>query len=158
VELFPTHGLKTAVANLYGQIFLFLSEVMKWYSRKSRRRLLESFRGDFYKEFEGRIAIIKRISDSVSREAAHTAQIEGHITQLRVRDVQEVTTSMLRESRMDRVLRENFERQVAGNIASVNQLLLEIRRDQEKNAVLLEDSAHILSNMGVRGKYPHTPL
>jgi hypothetical protein len=158
VKLFPTHSLKTAVANLYGQIFLFLSEVMKWYSRKSRSRLLESFRGDFYKEFEGRIAIIKRISDSVSREAAHTAQFEGHITQLRVRDVQEATTSLLRESRMDRVLRADFERQVAGNITSVNRLLLEIRRDQEKNAALLENSAHILSDIRVRGKYPYAPL
>jgi hypothetical protein len=154
VNLFPTLGLKTAVSNLYAQIFLFLSEVMKWYSRKSRSRLLESFRDDFYKEFADRIVEIKRISESVAREAAHVAQFEGHITQLRVKDVQDATTSLLRESRMDRVIRTSFEEQVACGIASVNQLLLDIRRDQESNALLLEDGVHILSKTRLQGKYP----
>lgn len=68
-DMFKTEAMKVQLANLYAHIFLFLQDVMKWYMKKSQRRFLDAFRGDFYDEFKEQIEGILEMSREIKRES-----------------------------------------------------------------------------------------
>ena len=87
-SLYPTKEIQYGVADLYAHIFLFLRDALKWYTKKSIRRLLSSFKEDFYQQFEDQVSNIQRISLKMTRKAQHASQSELRYTRLLVEDLQ----------------------------------------------------------------------
>jgi hypothetical protein len=69
VLIYRTEAMQACLAKLYAHVFTFLSETMEWYLKKSGKRFLDSFKGDFYKEFQAKIKSILAISACIKREA-----------------------------------------------------------------------------------------
>ncbi|KAL8686706.1 MAG: hypothetical protein Q9224_005363, partial [Gallowayella concinna] len=81
--------IQRAVASLYAHIFIFLNDAISWYTSRSMKKLLTSFKEDFYEKFEARITSIKRISAAIGREAqlgrsAETRDIHDAVQDLRI--------------------------------------------------------------------------
>lgn len=93
--IYPTTAMQQAIANLYAHIFLFLKEVIDWYTKKSRSRLLASFREDFYEHFEDHLRAIREISWSVNREAQASHFAEGRYTRLMVEDLAQKLSAII---------------------------------------------------------------
>ena len=74
--LFETDVMKHNIAFLYAHIFAFLQRAVRWFTDKSRKRVLASLKEDFWDRFEKEIENIKNISLLVSREAQHASHAE----------------------------------------------------------------------------------
>ena len=77
--LYATEASIGNIAALYAHIFCFLRNAIEWYTKKSSRRLLSSFKEDFYENFEEQIADIKQISNLINREAQHASHSDFDI-------------------------------------------------------------------------------
>lgn len=74
--LYATKASIGGIARLYASIFCFLRNAIEWYTKRSLKRLLSSFKEDFYDKFEDQIANIKLQSASINREAQHASHSE----------------------------------------------------------------------------------
>ena len=73
-KLFQTedmHDMQQDVANLYAKIFEFLTEMMKWYKTKGKKRFLSSFNEALYDGFQSRLSEIKELSALITRAFSH---------------------------------------------------------------------------------------
>jgi hypothetical protein len=86
--IFPTENMQRSVGSLYAHIFCFLRGVMKWYMKKSRSRLLDSFNENLYDHFQEDVQNIKRFSDRVRRIAQQGMMAETRSTRIGVEDLQ----------------------------------------------------------------------
>lgn len=68
--------MKTEVVNFYVHIFLFLSDVMEWKTKKRRQRFLDSFNENFNKRFEDQVNNIRDSSEKMSRISVLASQAE----------------------------------------------------------------------------------
>lgn len=104
MELFRTEEMQRAIADLYAHIFLFLNDTLAWFTKKRRRRLLDSMNERFLHEFEAEIENIVRKSDRIKRKAAQMSMAEHRVTRLAL----EESTKDLRLG-LEGILRENAE-------------------------------------------------
>lgn len=102
-ELFPTQQMQGEVARFYAEIFLFLSDVMSWMTRKRRERLMDSFKEDFNKRFEDQVEKITAISEKMRTLAALGTSAEQRVVRLSVEkmesDIQDIRTGLEGDSR-----------------------------------------------------------
>ncbi|KAK7984660.1 hypothetical protein PG988_002282 [Apiospora saccharicola] len=76
LEMYETPEMKEAVARLYAEIFLFLSDLMDYLTKKRLKRLLDAFNEDLYKRFEDRIRDIGRRASKIQRLAEQGSRAE----------------------------------------------------------------------------------
>jgi hypothetical protein len=88
-EMFDTVPMRAAVAELYAEIFLFLSELLDYLSQKRRKRLLDSFNEDLYKRFEDQLAAIQKKAAKVQTLAVQGSRAELRATRLELESVKE---------------------------------------------------------------------
>lgn len=81
--------MKTAVADLYAEIFLYLSDIMDYLTQKRLRRLLDSFNEDLYEKYKDRISSIKAKANKVQRLAEQGSRAEGRVTRLEVENMKQ---------------------------------------------------------------------
>lgn len=117
-QLFPTQQMQGEVAKFYSQIFLFLSDVMSWMTRKRRERFMDSFKEDFNKRFEDQVESITVISKKMRTLAALGTSAEQRVMRLNMEkigtEIQDIRTGLegdLRDHaeqihRMERLERE----------------------------------------------------
>ena len=95
--VYRTQAMQRNIADLYAHIFFFLQRTMDWYTRKSIKRALSSFKEDFYERFEEQIQNIKRISQTISREAQHGSNSEIRYTRIALEKLAEDTVIGLQD-------------------------------------------------------------
>lgn len=83
-HLYSTEDVQMLIANLYAHIFLFLKDSMSWYLDKHRKRILHSFREDFYDNFEDQVSNIKKIASQVKHRADVGMSAEQRVTRLAI--------------------------------------------------------------------------
>lgn len=102
-ELFPTQQMQGEVAKFYAEIFLLLSDVMSWVTRKRRERLLDSFKEDFNKRFEDQVEKITAISEKMRTLAALGTSAEQRVMRLNMEkigsEIQDIRTGLEGDSR-----------------------------------------------------------
>ncbi|KAB2569777.1 hypothetical protein DBV05_g11541 [Lasiodiplodia theobromae] len=102
-ELFPTEQMQGEIARFYAEIFLFLSDVMSWMTRKRHERLIDSFKEDFNKRFDDQVEKITAISEKMRTLAALGAFAEQRVVRLNVEkiesDIQDIRTGLEGDSR-----------------------------------------------------------
>lgn len=85
--LFSTETMKVFAWRMYGQIFSFLTEMIKWYTKRSRQRLLTSFNEHLPEFFEDQLDEIKKTAQLISKEAEFRSHAGLQIALERVESV-----------------------------------------------------------------------
>ena len=140
-SLYPTAAIQEGVANLYSHIFLFMRDMISWYTEKSSRRLLSSLKEDFYKRYEDQVENIKSISQAVNRKAQQGSQAELRVTRLEVEDLRQ-------DLRRDlRIGLENIERKIAETRYREQKITEDNERDAVERRLLYQDRSKMLEDL-----------
>ena len=122
-HLYDTEDVQMLVANLYAHIFLFLKDAMAWYLDKHWKRVLHSFREDFYDAFADQASNIKAIAAQVQHRANVGLSAEQRITRLAVEDLRMHTHGSARkQAELEEAMKRMEKRALA--------------EDQQKNATM----------------------
>jgi hypothetical protein len=125
--------MQEKIALLYSHVFLFLEDTMKWYLKKPRLKLRDSFRENFYHQFEDMIVAIQDHSRNVLREANLISMAETRQIRLTV----EKTLEGLRLGEVDgRLSTDSNSREQAELKRQNEQLRLEVQREKEERRQL----------------------
>ena len=125
--------MQEKIALLYSHVFLFLEDTMKWYLKKPRLKLLDSFRENFYSQFEDMMVTIQDQSRDVLHEANLISMAETKQTRLTV----EKTLEGLRLGRVDERLSTDSNSRERAELKRQNeQLQLEMQKEREERKQL----------------------
>ncbi|KAJ4290404.1 hypothetical protein N0V90_010620 [Kalmusia sp. IMI 367209] len=143
MELFKTEEMQRAIADLYAHIFLFLNDTLVWYTKKRRRRLLDSMNEKFLQEFELEIDNIIRKSERIKRKASQMAMAEQRVTRLTM----EETNKDLRLG-LEGILRENAETKYYAQQFSdqFERQRREQQQERNNNALLYQNLIKLLTD------------
>lgn len=75
------------VSEFYGQIFIFLSEVMDWILAKKRKRLLKSFNDDLVATFQKDLDRIVKRAERILRRAEQSSRAEVQFVRHKVESI-----------------------------------------------------------------------
>ncbi|KAK7994264.1 hypothetical protein PG991_015852 [Apiospora marii] len=144
LEMYETAEMKEAVARLYADIFLFLSDLIDYLTQKRLKRLLDSFNEDLYKKYEDRIGVIGKKAGRIQWLAERGSRAEIRAVRLELERLernsiagQEGEARLCAQlaaatSRMEAVLREAtsqrqvpMQKQLMGQLAGTLNRMLE---------------------------------
>lgn len=96
------------VSEFYGQVFIFLAEVMDWIMAKKRKRLLKSFNDDLVATFEKDLERIVKRSERILRRAAQSSRAEGQFVRFKLEtlDTRDIDDTRLGSTGLARQLAE----------------------------------------------------
>jgi hypothetical protein len=129
VRLHQTKVMQEKIAVLYAHVFLFLEDTMKWYLKKPLLRFRDSFRQNFFHQFEELIGIIQGHSKEIQREAGLVLMADAKQIML--------TVEKLRLGQVDeRLSADNNSREQAELKRQNEHLRLEVEREKEERRQL----------------------
>ncbi|EMD66205.1 hypothetical protein COCSADRAFT_188607 [Bipolaris sorokiniana ND90Pr] len=102
--LFENDTMKSYMWRVYSQIFAFLGEVIRWYTKRSAQRLLGSFNESLLDFFDDQVEEIKKLAKLVHDEAEFRAQADAQISRLYHEEM---------EGKLDRFMGKLLERDSA---------------------------------------------
>jgi len=139
VLMYRTEAMQACLAKLYAHIFKFLSETMEWYLKKSGKRFLDSFKGDFYKDFEAKIKIIMAISAGIKREADLGIMGQAHSILRVTEDSKHILQQLSPQLNDLRVRQNSIERDAAEVKQYLEKLSQAVENDRRHRMQLIED-------------------
>ncbi|USP80149.1 uncharacterized protein yc1106_07423 [Curvularia clavata] len=134
--LFENDTMKSYMWRIYSQIFAFLGEVIRWYTKRSAQRLLSSFNEHLLEFFDDQVEEIKKLAKLVHDEADFRAQADAQINRLYLEEM---------DGKMDRFMKELRERDAAHRDVSAqryerfHEALEKRRRDELWNEDILQN-------------------
>jgi hypothetical protein len=135
-ELYDTPEMQKLTAKLYAHIFGYLSNVMDWLTKKSFRRLLDSFKEDFKQHFEADIEQIQLVAKQVQQLASFSGRAELRFLRTNYdADVQKAGAKLDSIEHNTRIGLEGQERQAAEMrhyLESMGKVLLAEYRDRQR--------------------------
>ena len=129
--------MQHSVADLYSHIFLFLRDVLSWYTKKSITRMLASFKEDFYEQFQEQVTNVTRISHSIERKASHASSSELRYTRLLVEDLRKNQRLALKKEEREAAERHHQERRA----------IEEKERESKKRELLEQEQSHRVADL-----------
>ncbi|KAI0190855.1 hypothetical protein F4808DRAFT_453783 [Astrocystis sublimbata] len=116
LELYPNQDMVQLIADFYAHIFIFLSDVMGWFTEKKRQRLLDSFNEKFFQKFEDQLGKIQQRSETIRKFAAQCAQAEQRYIRVAVENMaQDVRIGLIGQQRHEaevEFIAERLEREL----------------------------------------------
>ncbi|KAH8630244.1 hypothetical protein IG631_14821 [Alternaria alternata] len=110
--LFEDDTMKCYAWRMYSQIFSFLGEVIRWYTKRSIQRLVSSFNENLLAFFDDQVEEIFKLSRLIHDEANLRGQADTQIIRLYQEGMNEKFDRFMIDLReRDRVQRDNLERQ-----------------------------------------------
>ncbi|KAK8061852.1 hypothetical protein PG994_008218 [Apiospora phragmitis] len=79
--------MKEAVATLYAEVFLLLSDLMDYLTKKRLQRLLGSFNEDLCKKYEDQISNINNKAKRIQRLAEQSSRVELRAVRLELENM-----------------------------------------------------------------------
>ncbi|KAK7914152.1 hypothetical protein PG985_011855 [Apiospora marii] len=89
LELYDTPEMREAIANLYAEIFLLLSDLVDYLTKKRLKRLLGSFNEDLCGKYEGEIGNINKKAKKIQRLAEQGSRAELRAMRLQIENLQQ---------------------------------------------------------------------
>lgn len=109
--LFENDTMKCYMWRIYSQIFSFLGEVIRWYTKRSVQRLLSSFNEHLPEFFDDQVEEIQKLAKLVHNEADFRAQADAQINRLYLEEMDGKFNRFMMELReRDRAQRSRYER------------------------------------------------
>jgi hypothetical protein len=97
--LFENDTMKCYAWRMYSQIFSFLGEVIRWYTKRSIQRLIGSFNEHLLEFFDDQVDEIRKLSRLIHDEAVLRAQADSQISRLYLEGIDEKFDRFMTELR-----------------------------------------------------------
>jgi hypothetical protein len=97
--LFENDTMKCYAWRMYSQIFSFLGEVIRWYTKRSIQRLIGSFNEHLLEFFDDQVGEIRKLSRLIHDEAVLRAQADSQISRLYLEGINEKFDRFMTELR-----------------------------------------------------------
>ena len=136
----PTSVQVEPVARVYALIFLFLTEFMDWYVRRSTCHLLKSHSQDVYAALHPLVTCIQRSAKGLSGPPEAMDVDDGC-------DSAYSPQALWEESELSQVGRQGDRRRNAAQNTMTRRLIWEIQQDAEKRTRLRETRDQLLSQV-----------
>lgn len=139
----PEHAMGSA-AKLYTTIFLFLQEILDWYTRKVTCRQLGSLNEDLYGDLHSLVANIKQmwVTSNGERRTATSLGSGGSAG-----SDHNNTLLLLEEARMGKVGLQGYYRKLAGQSTLTRQLIHDMQADSRQREYLSTERADLLNEL-----------
>lgn len=115
MTLLPTEEVTKRVVDLYGHVFQFLSSVMDWITKKSHRRMLNSFSENFNDRFCTEINKINDRAARIRNTAFQSAMAENRVNRLYVERLERHMRSRKEDDLKNQAERQSFTEEVRGH-------------------------------------------
>lgn len=139
----PEHAMGAA-GKLYSTIFLFLQELLDWYTRKVTCRLLGSLNEDLYGDLHGVVTSLKQmwIPSNGRRPIASSVRSGGSTG-----SGHHNAFILLEEARMGKVGLNGYYRKLAGQNTLTRQLIYDMQQDASQRDYLSTERVDLLSGL-----------
>ncbi|KAL4958495.1 hypothetical protein BDW69DRAFT_18 [Aspergillus filifer] len=136
-----------SIADFYSQVFFFLGELMDWYARRLKCRLLQSHHEDVYLDFRNLVSTVRNTArgfmhNSVSVDGQNESDGEQSDALMQNADLY-----LWEHARLSQIGRRNIDRRFAAQNALTRLLIWEIQRSAEERSHLREQRGHLLLQM-----------
>ncbi|KAH7385171.1 hypothetical protein DE146DRAFT_759436 [Phaeosphaeria sp. MPI-PUGE-AT-0046c] len=109
--LFENDTMKCYAWRMYSQIFSFLGEIIRWYTKRSIQRLVSSFNEHLLEFFDEQVDEIRKLSRLIHDEAELRAQADSQISRLYLEGIDQKFDRFMTELRdRDRTQRTILDR------------------------------------------------
>ncbi|KAL4975840.1 hypothetical protein BDW66DRAFT_136454 [Aspergillus desertorum] len=139
-----TNDLIPALAKFYSHLFFFLGELMDWYARRFKCRLLQSLHEDIYLDFCNLVSSIQSSAKEFTRafvtaEGVNDCGCDEADTMMHHADLY-----LWENARLSQLGRRNIERRFAAQNALTRLLIWEIQRSAEQRSTLRDGRGQLL--------------
>ncbi|KAL4965693.1 uncharacterized protein BDV14DRAFT_172577 [Aspergillus stella-maris] len=136
-----------SIAHFYSHVFFFLGELMDWYARRFKCRLLQSHHENVYLDFRNLVSTVRNTTrdfmhDSVGIDDQNESDGEQSDALMRNADLY-----LWERARLSQIGRRNIDRRFAAQNALTRLLIWEIQRSAEERSHLREQRGHLLLRM-----------
>ncbi|KAL2872517.1 uncharacterized protein BJX67DRAFT_10498 [Aspergillus lucknowensis] len=142
-----TQDLIPLIAKFYSLTFFFVGELMDWYTRRFKCRLLNSLHEDVYSDFSSLISTIQGSAKAFVHRSVNDMDLSGN-DYGNNRDFSDHTDLKLyEEARLSQIGKRHINRRFAAQNALTRLLIWEIQRNAEQRARLMEQKRILLSQI-----------
>ncbi|KAL4749294.1 hypothetical protein BDW72DRAFT_195018 [Aspergillus terricola var. indicus] len=136
-----------ALANFYSHLFFFLGELMDWYARRFKCRLLQSLHEDVYFDFRNLVSTVQSSARGFTRAFVDTPSLnDGNCNEAGTM-MQHADLYLWENARLSQLGRRNIERRFAAQNAMTRLLIWEIQRSADQRAQLRNERGKLLVQM-----------
>ncbi|RDW90617.1 uncharacterized protein DSM5745_02392 [Aspergillus mulundensis] len=136
-----------ALANFYSHLFFFLGELMDWYARRFKCRLLQSPHEDVYLDFCNLITSIQNSARGFTRTFGDPAVLNDGDDETGVSMMQHTYLYLWEDARLSQIGKRNTERRFAAQNALTRLLIWEIQQSAEQRSNLRDSRGQLLAQM-----------
>jgi hypothetical protein len=144
--LFDNDTMKCYAWRLYSQIFSFLGDVIRWYTKRSFQRLVSSFNEHLPEFFDEEVGKIRKLATLMHQEAEFRSHANAQISKIYLEGIDEKTDNFMLELReMDQRSRNATEERYE----QFREMMDEVRRKELRKEHILKNALQeIISKIG----------
>ncbi|KAL4737022.1 hypothetical protein BDV11DRAFT_163163 [Aspergillus similis] len=136
-----------ALANFYSHLFFFLGELMDWYARRFKCRLLQSLHEDVYFDFRNLVSTVQSSARGFTRAFVDAPSLNDCDCDEADKMMQHADLYLWENARLSQLGRRNIERRFAAQNAMTRLLIWEIQRSADQRARLRDERGQLLVQM-----------
>ncbi|KAL4764839.1 uncharacterized protein BDW70DRAFT_128947 [Aspergillus foveolatus] len=136
-----------ALANFYSHLFFFVGELMDWYARRFKCRLLQSLHEDIYSDFRNLISTVQSSARGFTRAFVDAASLNDGSCDEADTVMQHADLYLWENARLSQLGRRNIERRFAAQNAMTRLLIWEIQHSADQRAQLRDERGQLLVQM-----------
>ncbi|KAL4785779.1 hypothetical protein BJX76DRAFT_346805 [Aspergillus varians] len=136
-----------SVANFYAHVFFLLGELMDWYARRFKCRLLQSLHEDVYLDFSYLISTIQNNARGFMHAFVDAGDLSDSDHEMTDAIMQHTGLYLWEEARLSQIGRRDSDRRFAAQNAWTRLLIWEIQRSAERRSKLRERRNLLLLQM-----------
>ncbi|KAL5003310.1 hypothetical protein BDV10DRAFT_43701 [Aspergillus recurvatus] len=133
-----------ALANFYSHFFFFLGELMDWYARRFKCRLLQSLHEDIYLDFCNLVKSVQSSAEGFTHAFVDAGALNDSGCAKADTMMQHPDLYLWENARLSQLGRRNIERRFAAQNALTRLLIWEIQRSAEQRSELRDRRGQIL--------------
>jgi hypothetical protein len=135
------------IARFYSLTFFFLGELMDWYVRRSKCRLLQSLHQDVYLNFRYLIWGIRSSAIQIIGGLIDGMDLDDPKYEKKRKIMQSSDLYLWEETRLSQVGKQRYERRFAAQTAMTRQIIWEIQNDAAERLKMRSESQLLLLKM-----------
>ncbi|KAL6238660.1 hypothetical protein BDW75DRAFT_5045 [Aspergillus navahoensis] len=139
-----TNDLIPALANFYSHLFFFLGELMDWYARRFKCRLLQSLHEDIYLDFCNLVESVQSSAGGFTHAFVGAGALNDNGCARPDTMMQHPDLYLWENARLSQLGRRNIERRYAAQNALTRLLIWEIQRSAEQRSKLKDRRGQLL--------------
>ncbi|KAL4913274.1 hypothetical protein BDW62DRAFT_192921 [Aspergillus aurantiobrunneus] len=142
-----TNDLIPSIASFYSHVFFFLGELMDWYARRFKCRLLQSLHEDVYLDFYNLVSSIQTAATGFMYGDSDPGEANDSDCERANAILQHTDLYLWEEARLSQIGRRNIDRRFAAQNALTRLLIWEIQRSAKQRLNLREKRGQLLVQM-----------